>query len=68
MGSLGATFRGRPRDVVCRLGVSYDNLFDHNVYYPKIIANHGSFIYLKYSLTDLITQLFQENNPLFYDL
>ena len=48
--------------------VSYDNLFDHNVYYPKIVANHGSFISLKYSLTDLITQHLQENNSLFYDL
>ena len=35
---------------------------------PKIVANHGSFIPLKYSLTDLITQHLQENNLLFYDL
>ena len=91
------TFRGRPRDVVCRLGVSYDNLlffflvwafsppigehvvgimqespydnlFDYKVYHPEIVANHGSFIPLMYSLTDLITQPLRENNPLFYDL
>ena len=48
--------------------VSYDNLLDYNVYHSKIIANHGSFIPLKYSLTDLITQHLQEHNPLFYDL
>ena len=49
-------FRVRPQDVVCRLGVSYDNLLDINVYHPEIVANHGSFIPLKYPLTDLITQ------------
>ena len=48
--------------------VSYDNLLDYNVYHSKIIANHGSFIPLKYSLTHLITQHLQEHNPLFYDL
>ena len=42
------TFRGRPRDVVCWLGVSYDNLFDYNVHHLKIVANHSSFIPLKY--------------------
>ena len=53
---------------MCRLGDSYDNLLDCNVYHPKIVANRDSFIHLKYSLTDLITQYLQENNPLFYDL
>ena len=46
----------------------YDNLLECNVYHLKIVANHGSFIPLKYSLAGLITQHFQENNPLFYDL
>ena len=55
-------------ELACRLSVSYDNLLDCNLYHPKIVANHGSFIPLKYSLTDLITQYLQENNPLFYDL
>ena len=36
--------------------------------YSKVVANHGSFIPLRYSLTDSITQQLQENNPLFYDL
>ena len=49
-------------------GVSYDNLLDCNVYHPKKTENPDSFIPLKYSLTDLITQHLQENNPLFYDL
>ena len=44
---LQGTFRGRPRDVVCWLGVSYDNLFDYNVHHLKIVANHSSFIPLK---------------------
>ena len=48
--------------------VSYDNLLDYNVYHSKIVASLSSFIPLKYSLTDLITQHLQENNPLFYDL
>ena len=43
-----------------RLGVSYDNRLDCNVYHPKIVTNHGSFIPLKYSLTDLITQNFKK--------
>ena len=30
-----------------------------------VVANHGSFIPLKYSLTDLITQRLQENNLCF---
>ena len=47
--------------------VSYAHL-DYNVYHSKIVANHGSYIPLKYSLTDLITQHLQEHNPLFYDL
>ena len=59
---------GRLQDVVCRLGVSYNNLFGCNVYHPRIVANHDSFIPLKYSLTDLITQYLQENNALFYNL
>ena len=54
---------GRPQDIVCRLGVSYDNLLDYNVYHSKMVANHGSFIPLKYSL--IINQHLQENNPLF---
>ena len=54
---------GRPQDIVCWLGVSYDNLLNYNVYYPKMVANHGSFIPLKYSL--IITQHLQGNNPLF---
>ena len=53
---------------MCRLGVSYDNFLDYNVYQPKIVANHDSFILLKYPLTDLITQLLKESNRLFYDL
>ena len=48
---------------MCRLGVSYDNLLDYNVYHSKMVANHGSFIPLKYLLT--INQHLQENNPLF---
>ena len=67
LGPLG-NLQGRPWVDVCRLGVSYDNLLDCNVYHPKIVANHGSFIHLKYSLTDLIIQHLQEKNPLFYDL
>ena len=59
---------GHPWNVVCRLGVSYDNLLASNVYHPKIVANHGSFIHLNYSLTELMTQQLRENNPLFYDL
>ena len=59
---------GRPQDVVCRLGVSYDNLLNYNVYHPKVVANHDSFIPLKYSLTDSITQYLQESNLLFCDL
>ena len=59
---------GRRGDIVCWLGVSYDNLLDCNVYHPKIVANYGSFFPLKYSLTDLITQHPQENIRLFYDL
>ena len=39
-----------------------------HIYYSKIDANNGSFIPLKFSLTDLITQHLQENNILFYDL
>ena len=67
LGPLGK-LQGTSLVVACQLDVSYDNLPDYNVYHPKIVANHGSFIHLKYSLTDLITQLLQENNPLFYDL
>ena len=46
--------------------VSYDNLvmiINDNVYHSKTVANHGCLIPLKYSLTDLITQHLQENNP-----
>ena len=39
----------------CTKIVSYNNLLDYNVYHSKIVANHGFFIPLKYSLTDLIT-------------
>ena len=42
---------GRRRDVVFWLGVSYDNIFDCNVYHPKIVANYGSFFSFKV-LTD----------------
>ena len=59
---------GRPQDVMWRMGVSFDNLRNRNVYHPKIVANYGSFTLLKYLLADLTTQHFQENNPLFYDL
>ena len=55
-------------EVVWQLAVSCDNLLDYNVYHPKIVVNHGSFIPLKYWLLDLITQHVQENNHLFYDL
>ena len=48
--------------------VFYDNLLDYNVYHSKIVANHGCFLPLKYSLADLMTQHLQETNPLFYDL
>ena len=48
--------------------VSYDNILDYNVYHSKIVANHGFFIPLNDSLTDLIIEHFQENIPLFYDL
>ena len=48
--------------------ISYDNLFNYNVCYSKIVAIQCSFISLKCSLTDLITQQLQEHNPLFYDL
>ena len=48
--------------------ISYDNLLNYNVYHSKIVANYGSFIPLKCSLTDLMTQDLQEHNPLFYDL
>ena len=48
--------------------ISYDNLLNYNVYHSKIVANYGSFIPLKCSLTDLMTQHLQEHNPLFYDL
>ena len=65
LGDLQGTSSG---SCVPALFFSYNNLFHYNVYHPQIIANHGSFISLKYSLTDLITQHFQENNPLFYDL
>ena len=51
-----------------RMGVSFDNLRNRNVYHPKIVANYGSFTLLMYLLADLTTQHFQENNPLFYDL
>ena len=53
-------------DVMCRLGVSYDNVFYCNMYHLKIVANNGSFDPLKYSMTDLMTQYLHENNPLFY--
>ena len=45
-----------------------NNLLDYNVDHSTVVANHGSFIPLKYSSADLITQHLQENNPLFYDL
>ena len=60
LGPLEDLQGGRPRNVTCRLGVSYDNLLDYNVYYLKILANHGSFIPLKYSLKHLITQHLQD--------
>ena len=65
--TLGSSrdIRGPSGDV---LGVSYENLLNRNVCHPKIVVSHGSFISLKYSLTDLITQHLQENNPLFYNL
>ena len=59
------SFRRRPCLAVCWLGVSYDNLLGCNVYHSKIVADHSSFIHLRYSRTDLITQ---HLNPLFYDL
>ena len=62
------TFRGLSQDVVCRQGVSYDNILDCNVYHPETVANHGSFIPLKYSLTDLTTQHLQKSNTFFYDI
>ena len=57
--------RHLPDPAGCFLGVF---LLDNNVFHPKIVVNHGFFIPLKYSLTDLITKHFQENNTLFYDL
>ena len=52
--------------------VSCNNLLDYNVFsihnHSKIVANHASFIPLKYPLTNVIAQNLLEKNPLFYDL
>ena len=54
--NLKNMFDRRGTDVPGRRMVSYDNLLDYNdnlrdynLYHPKIVANHSSFIPLKYS-------------------